>query len=206
MGRYEVTNAQMRRFRPEHNSGSFYRAESLSLNEDDMPAVDVSWEDARAFCEGSGFRLPTEAEWEYVARAGVTTRYPWGNDVALGAGWGNGFNASVKTRIPDMDWAAFPWEDGFDASAPVGSFRSNDWGFHDCFGNVWEWCRDAYSEAAYSEHAAGARDPVYLEGDVRVLRGGGFGNAPRGSGLPYRFGMQRTDRHDANGFRVARSL
>ena len=98
------------------------------------------------------------------------------------------------------------WEDGFDASAPVGSFRANAWGFHDLFGNVWEWCADAYSESVYSECAAGARDPVVREGDVRVLRGGGFGNAPRGSGTPYRFGMKPDDRFDANGFRVARSL
>lgn len=212
LGRYEVTNPQMRRFRRNHDSGRFYRDESLSLDADAMPAVDVSWLDATAFAEHFGFRLPTEAEWEYAARAGVESRYPWGNDPNAGGGpnpgdaWGNVFNQAVKRIIPEMGWEAFPWDDGFIVSAPVGSFRPNAWGFYDLFGNAWEWCRDAYQEDEYRRHADGAVDPVAQGGKLKTLRGGGWGNAPRGSGIPYRFGMDEGDRFDGNGFRVARSL
>jgi formylglycine-generating enzyme required for sulfatase activity len=206
LGRFEVTNAQMKRFRPEHDSGSFYRDESFTLNDDDMPAVRVSWLDATGFVEHFGFRLPTEGEWEYAARAGVGSRYPWGDDPDLGKGWGNVFNESVKETIPEMDWAAFGWDDGFVVSSPVGSFRPNGWGFYDLFANVWEWCQDAYLESEYQNHVDGAIDPVAQGEGRHSLRGGGFGNSPRGSGIPYRFGMLKTERHDANGFRVARSL
>ena len=208
LGRYEVTNAQMRRFRPEHTSGTFYRDESLTLDEGDMPAVDVSWLDAVAFAEHFDLRLPTEAEWEYAARAGVETRYPWGNDPEAGAGWGNGFNEAVKAVIPEMDWDAFGWDDGFVVSSPAGSFRPNAWGFYDLFGNAWEWCQDVFREKQYESWALGTIDPVARgdETDRRTLRGGGWGNAPRGSGIPYRFGMDPADRFDGNGFRVARSL
>ncbi len=206
LGRYEVTNAEMRRFRPEHDSGAFYRAEHLTLDDDDMPAVDVSWLDATAFADHFDFRLPSEAEWEYAARAGAGVRYPWGNDPQAGEGWGNGFNEAIKITIPEMDWPAFDWDDGFVVSSPAGTFRPNAWGFYDMFGNAWEWCFDAYEESEYLRHAAGATDPVAASSDKRTLRGGGWGNAPRGSGIPYRFGMSREDRHDTNGFRVAREI
>ncbi len=204
LGRYEVTNEQMRRFRPDHASGTFYRAEDLTLDAETMPAVDVSWEDAAAFASHFGFRLPTEAEWEYAARAGTKTRYPWGEDPDAGRGWGNGFNEAAKATVPAMDWDAFSWDDGFVVSSPVGSFRPNAWGFHDLFGNAWEWCRDSFLEDAYARYPGGAVDPVIDEGGRRTLRGGGWGNAPRGSGTPYRFGMDPSERFDGNGFRVAR--
>ena len=199
---YEITNAQFRQFRPEHNSGLFFRGDSLNLNQDSMPVGDVSWDDCKAFCDYFDFRLPTDAEWEYAARAGVKMRYPWGNDIDKGHGYGNVFNEAVKEVIPDMDWEAFSWHDGYLVSSPVGSFRPNGFGLYDMFGNVWEWVEDAYSEEEYITYINGVTDPVNRNGERRSLRGGGYGNAPRGSGIPYRFGMLPNERFDGNGFRV----
>ena len=202
LSRYEITNAQMRRFDPTFSSGDWYRNETYTLDEDDMPAVDLTWNDAVAYAEHHGFKLPTEAQWEYAARASVLTRYPWGNDISKGEGAANLFDAATPRHFPDMDWESFPFEDAHPVSAPVGSYPPNAWGFHDMTGNVWEWCADAFSDDAYDACADGVSDPVAQDGDRRTLRGGGFGNAPRGSGLPYRFGMAPDDTHDANGFRV----
>lgn len=72
------------------------------------------------------------------------------------------------------------------------------------FCNAWEHCADAYDVHEYQRHAEGVSDPLDLEGDGFTMRGGGFGNAPRGSGIPYRFGVQPDLRHQGNGMRVAR--
>lgn len=205
LGRFEVSNQQMRRFRKDFDSGNFYRDQSFSLNGDLQPAVNLTWLEAKAYADHFAFRLPTEAEWEYAARAGVNTRYPWGNEIAQGQGWGNLFNLSMKT-VFDMDWDAFPFEDGYSVTSPMGRFLPNAWGFYDMVGNAWEYTADAFLEDAYSSFSNGAVDPWEKKGGLRTLRGGGFGNAPRGSGLPYRFGMKPDERHDANGFRVAKSI
>jgi formylglycine-generating enzyme required for sulfatase activity len=120
----------------------------------------VSWEDAVAYAEwlsdqtGRNYRLPTEAEWEYAARAGTTTRYWWGDD--LGSNRANCFGCSSK------------W-DGTQ-TAPVGSFEANKFGLYDTAGNVWEWTCSAYSRS-YDDSASQC---VSSGGEERVLRGGGW--------------------------------
>ena len=145
MGLREVTNAEFRQFRPEHRSG-FILQQTLDL--DRQPAVNVSWQDAAAYCnwlsaqEGlaaayetkggrlapvtpitNGYRLPTEAEWEWVARGagGSLRKYPWGDALPVPAGAGNfadrSAQALVPLVIPDFD-------DGFAATAPVGKLRA----------------------------------------------------------------------------------
>ena len=112
--------------------------------------VNVSWNDAVAFCEwlsrqeGQTYRLPTEAEWEYACRAGTTTRYCSGDDAETLAAVANVADATAKAKFPD--WATIAARDGYVFTAPVGRFRANAWGLHDMHGNVWEWCSDGYAE------------------------------------------------------------
>lgn len=110
----------------------------------------------------------------------------------------------MKTRIPAMDWEAFSWDDGWVATSPIGSFRPTAWGFQDMFGNVWEHVQDSFDDDLYRSLPPRVTDPVHDVGGRRTLRGGGYGNAPRGSGIPYRYGMPPDEGHFGNGFRVAR--
>ena len=177
MGAHEVTNAQFRRFKDNHNSKEY---KGLSLNGDDQPAVYVSWEDAKAFCEwlsrkeGVMYRLPTEAEWEYACRAGSSGRYWWGENERLAGQYANVADTAAKKK-----WPAWParWVvetyDGHAVAAPVGSFTANAFGLHDMIGNVWEWCEDWYGENYYA--ASPQADPKNRAiGKCRVLRGGSW--------------------------------
>jgi formylglycine-generating enzyme required for sulfatase activity len=205
------------------------------------PVVCVSWNDASAFCEwlseteGSAYRLPTEAEWEYACRAGTTTRYGCGDSVECLRRAGNIADKSLQERwkltVPgapgpiDAPPYAQSWVDDFPFTAPVGQFEPNPWGFYDMHGNGGEWCLDWY--APYGEFVPKRKtlvDPVYDPTDppgvdvsdvlpdaearpLRVIRGGVW--------LDPAFGFRCADREthrrhpvDAAadiGFRVVRS-
>jgi formylglycine-generating enzyme len=176
MGKYEVTNAQYKRFRPDHDSGDY---EGYSLRDDHMPVVNISSVDADAFAEwmssrGSGtYCLPTEAQWEYAARAGVAAMFPWGNDPGEACAWANAADAVAKAQWPD--WTCLKCNDGHIVASPVGSFPPNGFGLYDMIGNVWEFCQDHYSPTAYESHAA--KDPVSIGDDNRrIARGGSWGD------------------------------
>lgn len=125
------------------------------------PVVGVTWAGARAYCRwlsartGRFYHLPTEAQWEYAARAGTTTIWPWGD-------------AYDPARLNGRDTA------GAARTRPVGSFAANPWGLHDMLGNVWEWVLDAFDEHFYLYSPL--RDPVLADGATRTpgIRGGGF--------------------------------
>lgn len=141
----------------------------------DHPVVQVSWRDASAYCEWAGRALPTEAQWEAASRGGrAGERYPWGDRI----------DRSEQPGWPANIWQGeFPvansLDDGYAATAPVRAFHRNDYGLWQTVGNVWEWCRDAFSADSYRERArlGVVENPVALprsETDPRVLRGGSY--------------------------------
>lgn len=112
-----------------------YGPDSSNEGLEDHPVVHVSLSDALAYCKWSGTTLPTEAQWEYAARGGVKTEYPWGTDLTEN----DVFHANT--------WQGnFPWEnnqaDGFVGTAPVKTYEPNNYGLYQMIGNVWEWCRN----------------------------------------------------------------
>jgi formylglycine-generating enzyme required for sulfatase activity len=126
------------------------------------PVETVSWDDAQEFLrrlsekEGKAYRLPTEAEWEYAARAGTTTAYCFGDDVSL---------------LREYGWYT---ENSGGRTRAVGQLEANAWGLHDMHGNVWEWVQDRYAADYYQQ--SGIIDPKGPEeGEYRVLRGGSWG-------------------------------
>ena len=133
----------------------------------DHPVVHVSWNDAHAYCQWSGKRLPTEAEWEYAARGGlVQKKYPWGDELTPE---GEHRCNIWQGKFPDYN----SMEDGFLGTAPVKSFKPNDFGLYNVSGNVWEWCNDWFSK---DFHKTGTRNNPLgpLSGESKVMRGGSF--------------------------------
>jgi len=145
--------------------------DGAQLGGDSQPVANVSWEEAVAFARwlseksGQAYRLPTEAEWEYAARAGTTLSRYWGNDPDASCKYANVADLTAKKQRPK--WTTFPCDDHHVVSAPVGSFMANGYGLHDMLGNVWEWCEDVYNSEAYTKLPKD--NPVYQgAGEYRV--------------------------------------
>jgi formylglycine-generating enzyme required for sulfatase activity len=136
-------------------------------SEPNEPVTQVSWNDVAAYAKWSGKRLPTEAEWEFAARGGLSGKtYAWGDELRPGgkpvANWWQG-------SFPDSDIA----EDGFAGRAAVGSFAANGYGLFDVAGNVWEWTADFYDPEYYS--SSPSKDPKGpTDGNEREIRGGSW--------------------------------
>ncbi len=157
----------------------------LSIDDwgDDHPVTMVSWLDVQEFCSPFGYRLPTEAEWEYACRAGTESAYWWGDRPDRGLGCGNFCDVLFREKFPEsraakaqVEAAAFDFDDGALYTSAVGRFRPNPWGFQDMLGNVWEWCQDAFDPGCYQEKVRLA--PMGMSGKCRPLRGGSYADAP----------------------------
>jgi formylglycine-generating enzyme required for sulfatase activity len=179
MGVFPVTQAQFQAvmgYNPSHFRG------------DNRPVEQASWTDCEEFCQkmrelaGKPVRLPTEAEWEYACRAGTTAGY-WSGDgeaALTRVGWYGG-NSGQQTH-------------------PVGEKQAaNPWGLHDTHGNVWEWCADSYSTLGAEDQ----KDPFgSSKDDIRVLRGGAWGDSPAHCLAASRYGDAPGTRFNYYGFRV----
>jgi len=131
----------------------------------DHPVTHVAFSDAVSYCLWAGRRLPTEAEWEYAARGGLSgARYAWGDELTPA---GEHRCNIWQGRFPLRDEG----DDGFVGTSPVGSFAANGYGLHDVAGNVWEWCQDWFAADYYARSSS--RDPIGpATGEFRVMRGG----------------------------------
>jgi formylglycine-generating enzyme required for sulfatase activity len=171
------------------------------------PVVNVSWNDASAFCgwlremEGQDFRLPTEAEWEYACRAGTETSYCSGDDPEVVTQVGNIPDASFARQFPELE-SAVQADDGYAYTAPAGSFVRNPFGLYDMHGNVWEWCQDPF-DVEYYANSPSHDPPGPATGEERVYRGGGWFNCARGFRSSSRSGDVPENRHLTLGFRIA---
>ena len=159
------------------------------------PVVNVSWNDAKDYVgwlssqTGQNYRLLSEAEWEYVARAGSATQFTWGSDIG--------------EENANCGGCATEWD--FFQTAPVGSFAANAFGLHDVHGNVWEWVEDCWNETYEGAPTDGA---AWLSGDCsrRILRGGSYDDFHYDLRSAVRFANAADDHNKSLGFRVARTL
>lgn len=190
IGKYEVTFEDYERF-----LGSAAAPGDEGWGRGSRPVINVSWTDAMEYVSwlsaetGQHYRLPSEAEWEYAARAGSATAFSWGDEV--GESLANCANCGSA------------W--GGRQSAPVGSFPANAWGLHDMHGNIWEWVRDCSNDNYVGAPSDGS---AWEAGDCakRVVRGGSFYFGAKIARSSNRFSLPGNLGYSLFGFRVARSL
>ena len=195
VGKYEVTFGEWEACVAGGGCGG-YRPDDEGWGRGDRPVMNVSWKDARGYVRwlsrktGKTYRLLSEAEWEYVARARTQTKYWWGDEIGRGRA--------------NCDGCGSAWDNA--QTAPVGSFSANGFGLHDMHGNVWEWVEDC-GHADYDGAPADGR--AWTSGGdctARVLRGGSWDDSPRFLRSAYRFRFSTGNRNNFDGFRIARTL
>lgn len=195
VGRYEVTFAEWEACVTGGGCTGNKTQSDQGWGRGARPVINVDWEDAQAYVAwlskrtGQTYRLLSEAEWEYAARAGTTTRYWWGDDI----GRNNANCAGCGSQ----------WDNK--QTAPAGSFKANPFGLHDMHGNVWEWVEDCYSSTYIGAPSEGsARTGGRCTS--RVLRGSSWGSYPGYLRSAYRNGSTAGSRYSNIGFRVARTI
>jgi len=199
MSKYEVTFAEYDKFAEATGNN---KPKDEGWDRGNKPVINVSWNDATRYAKwlsnktGKKYRLPSEAEWEYAARAGSTTDYPWGN--AASHDYANyGKEKCCGGLVSGRD----QWEN----SAPVGSFPANKFGLHDMHGNVWEWTQDCWNQ---SYEGAPVNGIAWASGDCerRVYRGGGWYLMPKFMRSAFRLKNTPDTRSHNQGFRLVHDL
>ena len=200
----------LRRFNADRNRGPENPGRPREAR-DDHPVACVSWSDAKAYVQwlahrtGKPYRLPSEAEWEYAARAGSAARWPWGDSASDGCEFANLYDLSSRESY------AFGWEpvrcrDNYPDVAPAGALRANAYGLYDMIGNVAEWVEDCYTDS-YLGRPRDGRPWVWAGGCTRrVLRGGSWATPAERARSAYRDSAETGTRADYIGFRVALDL
>ena len=194
VGKYEVTFSEWDACVSAGGCGD-YRPDDKDWGRGNRPVIHVSWKDAQAYVAwlsektGKKYRLLSESEWEYAARAGTTTRYSWGD--------------SVGRNRANCDGCGSSWDNR--QTAPVGSFGANGFGLHDMHGNVWEWVEDCYNGSYAGAPSDGS---AWESGNCvrRVLRGGSWDYGPWSLRSAFRGWGDSGYRDGSDGFRVARTL
>ena len=192
-GKYEVTFAEYDKFAQATGRS---KPDDIGWGRGKRPVINVSWNDAVAYTKwlskqtAKEYRLPSEAEWEYVARAGSTTKYWWGNSIG-------------KNRA-NCDGCGSRWDDK--STSPIGSFSPNQFGLYDTVGNVWEWCADKYHDNYKNAPTDGRVWGYATSNKRRVLRGGSWNNYPLNTRSAGRSWSNPDYRDNNSGFRVFLSL
>ena len=173
---------------------------------DDHPVINVSWNDAVAFCawlsqkEGKSVDLPREAEWEYSCRAGSRARFISGDSEQSVDGFANVRDRNLQIVLRD-NIAIFDIDDRYPFTAPVGRFKPNAWGLYDMLGNAFEWCKD-FADINYYKYSPRADPPGPAQGNSHIARGASFNTPPNGSRVAFRRGHPANSRSFAGGFRI----
>ncbi len=226
MSATEVTFAQMRRFDPSHSNGVInqqhkdHTTPGYPIEEDTMPAVRISWEQAVAYCEwmsqatGMAVTLPTEAQWEWACRAGSAEPFSFG---AAGSDFSSFANladlATKRLAVTGVnpqpihnpsDYEAWlprdnTFNDGYRIMAEVGQLKPNVWGLYDMHGNVAEWTRSDYTDYPYVD--GDGRNAMSRE-TIKAVRGGSWHDRPKRSTASYRLGYLPWQKAHHVGFRV----
>ncbi|MBV9563938.1 MAG: SUMF1/EgtB/PvdO family nonheme iron enzyme [Bradyrhizobium sp.] len=228
VGRFEITRDQFEAFvsasgyRPGERCYTFEQGQPQERNERSFrnpgfaqagnhPAVCINWTDAKAYVQwlsrttGKTYRLLTETEFEYVARAGSRSRFGFGDDVTALCKFANGADRAAKGAGLPADTAYLDCSDGFAFTAPVGSFAANAFGLDDVIGNVWEWTEDCF----YGDYATASADRTARADSgctSRTVRGGDWFSTEASLRPAARAKANIEARHDDIGFRVARTL
>jgi formylglycine-generating enzyme required for sulfatase activity len=186
------------------------------------PALCLNWNDAKAYVAwlakttGKPYRLLTEAEWEYAARAGTTTAYFFGDDANDICRYGNGADQTARQQnAVSPQYPAAPCSDGYAYTSPVGSFPPNGFGLHDVHGDAWQWLEDCYHDtygyyvkSMKVQTAAPSDGSAWLSGSCthRVLRGASWDFVPQFLRVAFRGWDSPGNRFNIYGIRVGRTL
>jgi formylglycine-generating enzyme required for sulfatase activity len=183
LAKYPITNSQYARYLESGDRQATVPKfwDDQRFNQPDQPVVGVSWNEAVAYCQWAGGRVPTEAEWECTCRAGSDGDFCFGDDLA---------------QLGDYAWFS---ENSNGQLQPVGRKKPNAWGLHDMHGNVWEWCNDWFAEYQ-SGAVVDPKGPS--KGLDRVLRGGSWFGLASSCRSAYRYGLDPSIRFGSLGFRL----